>query len=408
MKKISTIFLGILILAPLLAWAPDSFAIHERTVNWCEFSSDVNIVSLGINVGETQRLQTIKAGAKFETSTFDLFNSSGVKTGSQNVDEVTGTGTLVGIVQGPNYGQTSNVPLSNIWPGIRDKFSEVCSQSSSGLKSKTVKQDQGFISCTIGSKDDFGGGKKGLNIESFTTNPPGGNGKVVGLKADKTINNDYSQLSPVFLRVYDSNTGVWLIQAGDVLGGSNDAKAIAHNANLICAKNATSGASTPLSPPPSGAPSGGSSGSGGTTGSGSGSGGGASAGSGSGASAGSGANVSGAGVKESCFVKDKIEIKDSSGSTISFENREVGPADTEKWGVVCLINTINTVTDWIFFVILALSFAFILIAGFFWMTAGAKAENQKKAGQMILAALVGIAIAIMARVIPGIVIGILA
>jgi hypothetical protein len=42
------------------------------------------------------------------------------------------------------------------------------------------------------------------------------------------------------------------------------------------------------------------------------------------------------------------------------------------------------------------------------MTAGAKAENQKKAGQMILAALVGIAIAIMSRVLPGIVIGILA
>lgn len=78
-----------------------------------------------------------------------------------------------------------------------------------------------------------------------------------------------------------------------------------------------------------------------------------------------------------------------------------------KWGLICLVNTINSATNWIFFVLIAISFVMILIAGFMWVTAGTSAENQKKAGAMIIAALVGIAIALLSRIIPGVVIGIL-
>jgi hypothetical protein len=42
------------------------------------------------------------------------------------------------------------------------------------------------------------------------------------------------------------------------------------------------------------------------------------------------------------------------------------------------------------------------------MTSGSVPANQEKAGKMILAALVGIAIAILSRIIPGIVTGLLA
>ncbi len=78
-----------------------------------------------------------------------------------------------------------------------------------------------------------------------------------------------------------------------------------------------------------------------------------------------------------------------------------------KWGLICLVNTINSVTRWLFFVLMSISFAMILLAAFFWITSGTNSENQKKAGQMIAAALVGIAIALMSRIIPGMVIGIL-
>ncbi|MFY9457578.1 MAG: hypothetical protein WAP23_01450 [Candidatus Spechtbacterales bacterium] len=78
-----------------------------------------------------------------------------------------------------------------------------------------------------------------------------------------------------------------------------------------------------------------------------------------------------------------------------------------KWGLICLVNSINSVAGWIFFILISISFVFILVAGFMWATSGTNSENQKKAGQMIAAALVGIVIALLSRIIPGVVMGIL-
>lgn len=79
----------------------------------------------------------------------------------------------------------------------------------------------------------------------------------------------------------------------------------------------------------------------------------------------------------------------------------------KEWGTICLINTINTLTDWAFFLLLSIAFVFIAVAGFIWMTAGANPEKQGLAGKMIAAALVGIVIAIAARMIPAVLTGIL-
>jgi len=110
---------------------------------------------------------------------------------------------------------------------------------------------------------------------------------------------------------------------------------------------------------------------------------------------------------------DNVKIKLISGGGVAssdFENLtdlKAKKAIENKWGLICLANTINGVSGWIFFILASVAFVLILIAGFLWMTAGANADNQKKAAAMIGAALVGIVIAILARIIPGIVIGIL-
>lgn len=96
------------------------------------------------------------------------------------------------------------------------------------------------------------------------------------------------------------------------------------------------------------------------------------------------------------------------GETFVGAGSNLAKAIENKWGLICLVNTINSATGWIFFVLMAVSFILMLVAAFFWVTSGTNPENQKKAGKMILAALIGIAIAILARIIPGIVIGILA
>ena len=84
-----------------------------------------------------------------------------------------------------------------------------------------------------------------------------------------------------------------------------------------------------------------------------------------------------------------------------------GSGAYKNWGTICLLNTVNAVTDWAFFILISVAFVFILYAGFLFMTAGTNPENKDKAGQMIAAALVGIVIAILARVIPGVITGIL-
>ena len=121
-------------------------------------------------------------------------------------------------------------------------------------------------------------------------------------------------------------------------------------------------------------------------------------------------------IKDSCTLTKLIKINNAEiakGTIVTSGASALsagGPGQTievKEWGIICLVNTINTVTDWIFFVLISLSFVFILIAGFMWMIARDSAEKQKQAGQMIAAALVGIVIAILSRIIPGVVIGIL-
>ena len=118
--------------------------------------------------------------------------------------------------------------------------------------------------------------------------------------------------------------------------------------------------------------------------------------------------------KESCTITGRaVTVK-----TIVYNvNDVVGPVlgggppvvtkATTDWGTVCLINTINSVVDWIFLFLLVISVALIAIAGFIWMTSGGDASKTKTAGQMIVAALIGIVIALLARVLPAVVLSII-
>ena len=81
---------------------------------------------------------------------------------------------------------------------------------------------------------------------------------------------------------------------------------------------------------------------------------------------------------------------------------------SKEWAIICLTDTVGAITDWIFFALMTISVLFIVFAGFLYITSGSVPANQEKAGKMILAALVGIAIALLSRIIPGIVTGLLA
>jgi hypothetical protein len=59
-----------------------------------------------------------------------------------------------------------------------------------------------------------------------------------------------------------------------------------------------------------------------------------------------------------------------------------------------LIELISNIGNWVFSIVLAVASIFLIIAGFMFVTAGGNPENVNKARQMLVNALIGVAVAI--------------
>ena len=70
------------------------------------------------------------------------------------------------------------------------------------------------------------------------------------------------------------------------------------------------------------------------------------------------------------------------------------------------LKIVVTITTWIYTIILSLSVVMVLMAAFSYLTAGGDQAKVKKASQMLIYAVVGIVVAILAFSISKIVIGI--
>jgi hypothetical protein len=68
-----------------------------------------------------------------------------------------------------------------------------------------------------------------------------------------------------------------------------------------------------------------------------------------------------------------------------------------------LVNLMCNIFGWLFYGLIALSIIMIVIAGFYYVTAGDNSEKVGKATKMILYAAVGVAVALLARAVPVIV-----
>ncbi len=67
---------------------------------------------------------------------------------------------------------------------------------------------------------------------------------------------------------------------------------------------------------------------------------------------------------------------------------------------VGVINLLNTITNWLFAILIALAVIFIIIAAFKYLTAGGDPEKVKSANHSLIYAVVAIAVAIVAKAIP--------
>lgn len=70
------------------------------------------------------------------------------------------------------------------------------------------------------------------------------------------------------------------------------------------------------------------------------------------------------------------------------------------WGGYCTMDTVYTVTDWIFWIFLAFVIIMGVITGFMFMTAGGDPGKVEKARGMIVYLVIGIVVAVIVKVIP--------
>ncbi|MDD5098679.1 MAG: hypothetical protein PHD31_03120 [Candidatus Pacebacteria bacterium] len=72
-------------------------------------------------------------------------------------------------------------------------------------------------------------------------------------------------------------------------------------------------------------------------------------------------------------------------------------------GICCLLNSVYTVTDWIFIFLMALSALMIIIGAFNYVTSAGDPGKTEKGRNYIMYAAIGIAVALFAKAIPAIV-----
>ncbi|MFH1036677.1 MAG: hypothetical protein V1756_01230 [Patescibacteria group bacterium] len=106
-------------------------------------------------------------------------------------------------------------------------------------------------------------------------------------------------------------------------------------------------------------------------------------------------------IPESCEINDTRLDRITEGTNLECDS--TCNYDVADCGMCCVLNTVYTVTDWIFFAIITIAVVFILVGGFMFVTAGGNAEKTMAGRNYLMMAAVGILIALLARAIPAIV-----
>lgn len=76
--------------------------------------------------------------------------------------------------------------------------------------------------------------------------------------------------------------------------------------------------------------------------------------------------------------------------------------DKDK-GICCVFNTIYNVTDWIFIALVVVASLMVIIGAFTLLTAAGDPEKVAKGRNYILYAVVGLAVGLLAKAVPGII-----
>lgn len=73
------------------------------------------------------------------------------------------------------------------------------------------------------------------------------------------------------------------------------------------------------------------------------------------------------------------------------------------WGVCCILDSVYTVTDWVFWGLMVIASFLVVMGGIKIATAGGAKEKIDQGRDMIMYAMVGLAVALLARAVPAMV-----
>lgn len=86
---------------------------------------------------------------------------------------------------------------------------------------------------------------------------------------------------------------------------------------------------------------------------------------------------------------------------------EVNEGITSAWGMCCMLDSIYTVIDWIFFGLVAAVSLFTIWGAFEILTAAGDSEKLNTGRKRIMWAMAGLAVALLSRAIPSLVVAII-
>ena len=100
-------------------------------------------------------------------------------------------------------------------------------------------------------------------------------------------------------------------------------------------------------------------------------------------------------------AKDSVAAPDQTAADICKTSATLCGKD--KWGMYCLVNVVYNVTNWIFYLMMvAVVIVFVIAAAMFMMSSG-DAEKTKSAKGLMVYGIIGLIIALVAKLVPSVV-----
>ena len=98
-----------------------------------------------------------------------------------------------------------------------------------------------------------------------------------------------------------------------------------------------------------------------------------------------------------------IGPKDGTLCPLPAKDSSTVSAYSDQWGMICIVSMITSVTNWVFYLMMVAVVIVFVIAGAMFMMAGGNTEKTKSAKFMMILGIVGLVIALVAKLIPSVV-----